>query len=240
MARYLFVRGIILLIVSTLCDTLNFTCDKNVVRCGCGRVPVGINARIVNGENSIPNSWPMMVSLRNNRMLSKHVCGGTILSESYVLTAAHCVQFAVYDIAIENISIAAGVHSLSQPDQIIRRVDKIILHPLWKELHTEWQYDIAILHLAEPLDLTPNSSISRTCIPPRQNTLEEMMQYPLKGTELVTIGWGRLNTSGAYPDILQQVTVSAMHHFDKVCANSIHDPSIHFCAGLYEGGKGEK
>jgi len=240
MVEVLFIRAIVLLIVSALCATLQYTCDKNVVPCGCGRTTVGINARIVNGENSIPDSWPMMVSLRDNREPSRHICGGTILSESYVLTAAHCVTDRFTGITVENISIAAGVHSISQADQIIRQVDKIIIHPLWKELYREIQYDIAILQLADPLDLGPNSSISRTCLPPRQNTREDIMQYPSNGTSLVVIGWGQLETYGEIPDILQQVTVRSIHHFDKICANSIHDPSVQFCAGLYEGGKGEK
>jgi hypothetical protein len=240
MVEFLFIRAIILLVVSILCATSQYTCDKNIVPCGCGRAAVGINARIVNGENSIPDSWPMMVSLRDNSEPSEHICGGTILSELYVLTAAHCVTDRFTGIAVENISIAAGVHSISQADQIIRKVDKIIVHPLWKELHRETQYDIAILQLAEPLDLGLNSSISRTCLPPRQNTREDIMQYPSNGTKLVVIGWGRLGRFGEIPDILQQVTVRSIHHFDKICANTIGDPSIHFCAGLYEGGKGEK
>jgi hypothetical protein len=239
MVEFLFLRVIILLIVSILCDTAPYTCDKNTVPCGCGRTTVGINARIVNGENSIPDSWPMMVSLRKGHAPLVHSCGGTILSESYILTAAHCANDITTGITVENMTIAAGVYNLSQSDQIIRQVDKIIIHPLWKELRREIQYDIAILHLAEPLDLTPNSSISRTCLPPRQNSREEIMQYPLNGTKLVTIGWGSLETFGIDPDILQQVTVSSIHHFDKICANTIRDPSIQFCAGLYQGGKGE-
>jgi len=240
MKKFLLIRVIILLIISIEGDALSYECDKNIVPCGCGQTNVGINARIVNGENAIRNSWAMMVSLTENRESPRHICGGTILSESYILTAAHCVDMFSDDLSFENLTITAGIFNLSQPDRISRQVDKISIHPLWKEFHEDLQYDIAILHLAKPLDLETNSSITRTCLPPRSNTLEEMMQYPLNGTSLVVIGWGRLSTSGDVPDILQQVTVNSIHHFDKICANSIHDPSVQFCAGLYEGGKGEK
>jgi secreted trypsin-like serine protease len=240
MKKFLLIRVIILLIISIEGDALSYECDKNIVPCGCGQTSVGINARIVNGENAIPNSWAMMVSLTENRESPRHSCGGTILSESYILTAAHCVDMFSDDLSFENLTITAGIFNLSQPDRISRQVDKISIHPLWKEFHEDLQYDIAILHLAKPLDLEKNSSITRTCLPPRSNTLEEMMQYPLNGTSLVVIGWGRLSTSGPVPDILQQVTVNSIHHFDKICANSIRDPSIQFCAGLYEGAKSEK
>jgi hypothetical protein len=241
MKKFLLIRAIILLISSVLCDTANYTCDKNIVPCGCGQTPVGINTRIVNGENAIPKSWPMMVSLRLDRLGKRHICGGTILTESYILTAAHCVDSFVLDgISLEDLMVVADIHNLSQSDRIIRQVDKVIIHPLWEEFFYEIQYDIAILRLSSPLNLEKNSSITRTCLPPRSNTLEEMMQYPSNGTSLVAIGWGRLETGGSLPDILQQVTVNSIHHFDKICANTIRDPSIQFCTGLYEGGKGKK
>ena len=197
--------------------------------------PAEVNTRIVNGENSISNSWPMIVSLRNEERPSVHSCGGTILTESYILTAAHCVDEASN---IENVTIATGVYNLSQPDQIMRRVDRVIIHPLWKEFRPALQYDIAILHLVEPLDLTKNSSLTRTCLPPRANTSEQIMQYPLNGTSLVVIGWGALETSGFSPDILQQATLHSMHHFDTACANTIRNPAIQFCAGFYQDQKG--
>jgi secreted trypsin-like serine protease len=240
MKKFLLIRVIILLIINIEGDASNYACDKNIVPCGCGQTSVGINARIVNGENAIPHSWPMMVSLTENRRLPTHICGGTILSESYILTAAHCVDMFPNDLSFGNLTITAGILNLSQPDRISRQVDKISIHPLWEQFRFQPQYDIAILHLAEPLNLEKNSSITRTCLPPRLNTLEEMMQYPLNGTSLVVIGWGLLNTSGSEPDTLQQVTVNSIHHFDKICTNIIYDPSIQFCAGLYEGGKGEK
>ena len=240
MMKSLLNKVIIWLTISISCEAARYACDKNRVPCGCGRTNVGINARIVNGENAIPNSWPMIVSLRDNREPSAHGCGGTILTESYILTAAHCVNDVMTGETVQNMSIVAGVHNLSQTNQIIRQVDRIIIHPLWQTLRTEIQYDIAILHLAEPLDLGFNSSLSRTCLPPRQNNAEEIMNYPSNGTVLVVIGWGTLQFLGDSPDILQQVTIRSINHFDKICSNTIRDPSIHFCAGLYEGGKSKE
>ena len=78
----------------------------------------------------------MIVSIRYNLFRDgyflRHACGGTILSESYILTAASCFDGVVgSDIEFENVTIAAGIHRRSQPIQIIRKVDKITAHPNW-------------------------------------------------------------------------------------------------------------
>ncbi|CAF1351792.1 unnamed protein product [Adineta steineri] len=107
---------------------------------------VGINARIINGEDAAPYSWPMMVSLTNAG--EGHFCGGTILNEWHILTAAHCVEYYSSDVISSNLMIAANIHSQSQKTKIIRQIDRVILHPLWKEFSHFLLYDIAILHLA--------------------------------------------------------------------------------------------
>src|SRR5690349_18707897 len=92
MIKFFLINVIPLLILSNLCDASLYVCDKNMVPCGCSPSTVEIKARIINGENVIPYSWSMMVSLRVNQTSRESICGGTILSESYILTAAHCVD----------------------------------------------------------------------------------------------------------------------------------------------------
>ena len=54
----------------------------------CGNSPV-YGARVVNGENAKPHAWPWQISLRVN---GRHICGGSLIKNDWVITAAHCVD----------------------------------------------------------------------------------------------------------------------------------------------------
>jgi trypsin len=54
-----------------------------------GRAAVFESGRIVGGDLADPAEYPSQVSLRG---LGSHSCGATIISNTWVLTAAHCVQ----------------------------------------------------------------------------------------------------------------------------------------------------
>uniref|UniRef100_A0A8C3F9V3 Peptidase S1 domain-containing protein n=1 Tax=Chrysemys picta bellii TaxID=8478 RepID=A0A8C3F9V3_CHRPI len=58
--------------------------------CGLPAIQPAISgyARIVNGETAVPGSWPWQVSLQDNTGF--HFCGGSLISENWVVTAAHC------------------------------------------------------------------------------------------------------------------------------------------------------
>ena len=52
---------------------------------------------MVNGEEATPNSWPWQVSLRYvdwpEENAYGHICGGSLIEDEWVLTAAHCLDF---------------------------------------------------------------------------------------------------------------------------------------------------
>lgn len=54
---------------------------------GCGVRPAG--SRVINGQNASPHAWPWQISLRRK---GGHICGGTIIGPSWIVTASHCVD----------------------------------------------------------------------------------------------------------------------------------------------------
>ncbi|CAF4013703.1 unnamed protein product, partial [Rotaria sp. Silwood2] len=63
------------------------------------------------------------------------------------------------------------------------------------------------------------------------------MKYPSNGSMLFTIGWGAANKpANIKPEVLQQLSIYAIHHNDSTCARSIGHVNVQFCGGLYEGG----
>ena len=90
--------------------------------CGCSKTNVEL------GEQSIPYSWSMIVSVQydylHNGNSSIHICEGTILTDSFILTSANCVKTIMKDVKKNQISIR---DEKSQE----RKVDKILIHPNW-------------------------------------------------------------------------------------------------------------
>ena len=70
----------------------------------CGKTPITL--RVVGGTDAKPNSWPWQISLRV-RVHGKlhHICGGSLISPTHVVTAAHC---AVKNTAPSRYKVVAG------------------------------------------------------------------------------------------------------------------------------------
>jgi secreted trypsin-like serine protease len=89
-------------------------------------------SRIVGGVNAIPGESPFIVSLHWVLLtLSTHVCGGSIINNVWVLSAAHCLTEVPQTGRLE---IIAGLHSqanLGEGSRIGINRPASILHPDW-------------------------------------------------------------------------------------------------------------
>ncbi|CAF3557522.1 unnamed protein product [Rotaria sp. Silwood1] len=220
---------------STSLPHVVYRCDRTST-CGCGQNDVTLlSSRIVGGEDAVEASWSMVVSLRFPEAF--HQCGGTLLSESFILTAAYCVD----NLSIGgemNITVAVGMTNRFDPRQIIREVDRIYIHPNYSREARDYRNDIALLHVKTPFIYTNNPLLAKSCIH-RIDPPELTIQHPRNGSRLAVIGWGFLKSIGStIPEMLQQVQVYTIDHDHPACLDSIYDPQLQFCAGIIEGGKG--
>ncbi|CAF1215031.1 unnamed protein product [Adineta steineri] len=184
---------------------------KSPKQCGCwfNSSKVTLTDKIVNGFESIPHSWPWVVSIRkrtSNRPLGVPICGGTLISEQYILTAAHCFYETLIkekksiDIYLFIIGAHYSTDTHVYSDLVIRlTASMIIIHENYNSYRQT--DDIALVKLEEKIHFE-NIHLGAICLP------KESRIYPSDGTFTVAIGWGRLfETAQEGSDTLQQVVL---------------------------------
>ncbi|CAF0806727.1 unnamed protein product [Adineta steineri] len=178
-------------------------------------------ARIIGGEQvTVHQSWPWIVSIRRWR---HHICGGVIISASFILTAAHCIP------SITGLSVAIGItqqSSLTNNDSRIQVITTVYLHPNWnpEKMHN----DLAILQLEHSLN---GALFNAICLPLKTDVL-------LIGSEVIAIGFGREKESSTRSsDVLRQIKLRILSHTSHTCKNELTDTHTQICAGLEIAGK---
>ena len=213
--------------------SVTYACDPLKASCGCSAENVILNrARILGGEEAVPFSWTMSVSIRLNDT-DEHACGGSILSASYILTSAFCVDGVVPD----GISIAAGIHNLEEDFLTLRYVQEVLIHPDWNRNDGSYRHDIALLRIFPPLSVDANGYLARTCVPYFSSS-DERQNYPRQGSNVTVVGWGATEYGRQRTSVtLQQATVSVIDSHALICQQSLHDVKSQFCAGMPGIGK---
>jgi V8-like Glu-specific endopeptidase len=174
--------------------------SKQYSQCGAGPKSVASFsdqiAKIVNGEEAAPNSWPFIVPLLNN---GRQFCGGSLIDNIHVLTAAHCVaHMSSWDVA--RLSVALSVHTIKPLDSQSSsyKVRRVTRH---KSFDSRTLYnDVAILTLESAVQFSPK--VSPICLP----SASDSNSYVNRDT--VVMGWGTLREGGSQASKLMQVTVS--------------------------------
>ena len=177
---------------------------------------------IVGGEEvdpACPNcKYEFMVSLQSNGGWGGHFCGGALVREDYVITAAHCVQGE----SPSGIQVKIGLHNLNGTSgAITRNVQQIIVHPQY----SSWSLnnDYAILHLSSPVT---------NFEPIKLVTDESHHEEPVMST---VMGWGATQSGGWGSDVLLEVDVP----IDDSCGNYSNSEITNnmICAGDSNGGE---
>merc|ERR1711971_1207103 len=157
--------------------------------------------------------------------LSSQGCGGALVSDRYVVTAAHCTNgqspsgLKVY---VGGTSLAA----MNESTSFIINVKSIMQHPNYDSSNIA--NDISILELDSAVDLYSYPTIKPICLPAQGAT------FP---NEQATVsGWGTLSSGGSSPSTLHEVDVTVFADGNCGEMNQYMTPDM-LCAGLMEGGK---
>lgn len=127
-----------------------YVCNASVA-CGCSSNPASVT-RIVGGESAGTSTWNWAVSIFIN---GTSLCGGAILSSSWIITAAHCTT----DMLPYQVIVYAGSNTRFSGQS--RVASRIINHQSYS--HTTYRNDIALIQLSTPLTMT--STVKAICLP---------------------------------------------------------------------------
>ncbi|NWZ61787.1 THRB protein, partial [Acrocephalus arundinaceus] len=189
--------------------------------------------RIVSGDDAEVGSSPWQVMLYK-KSPQELLCGASLISDSWILTAAHCLFYPPWDknLSTSDILVRIGKHVRTKYEknkEKIALLDKIIIHPKynWKE---NMDRDIALMHLKRPIGFS--DYIHPVCLP----TKEVVQRLMLAGYKGRVTGWGNLKETWAtnpsnLPTVLQQVNVPIVDQSTCKASTKVKVTDNMFCAG---------
>ncbi|KAM4650927.1 transmembrane protease serine 5 isoform 2-T2 [Discoglossus pictus] len=181
------------------------------------------SSRIIGGSDVTLGRWPWQVRLYLN---NKHVCGGSIVSHQWIVTAAHCVHKSPQ---LSSWAVFSGIvsHSTLRQKTFASAVEKIIYHQKYEDRSHD--YDIALMKLEKPLNYS--DSVRPVCLPQYDQELPA-------GTECWVSGWGYTHPDSTHmPRTLKEAMVPLIS-IKKCNSSCVYNGDITprmLCAGYLHG-----
>ncbi|XP_039110600.1 cathepsin G-like [Hyaena hyaena] len=177
-------------------------------------LPPGVGAgEIIGGREARPHSRPYMAFLIIQTPEGTSTCGGFLVREDFVLTAAHCFG--------SPITVILGAHNLRRDERTQQRrsVLRAIPHPEYNPQSNV--NDIMLLQLENRI--IQNEAVSPVPLPPAQDRLTP-------GTVCTVAGWGMLSLNRRTSRLHEvQLTVQR----DRRCRNrfNFYNSQTQICVG---------
>lgn len=156
---------------------------KQCPSCSCGTP--NVVHRIVGGEETQEIRYPWMALLKHN---NRFYCGGTLITDSFVATAAHCLRGFMSN----RISVSLLVHDRKSNSsrEISRKAKKIIIHERYNPFNIN--NDIGLIQLNEAVEMS--NVLRPVCMPSKEKDFV--------GEIGIASGWGATSEGGSLADKL--------------------------------------
>ncbi|XP_050334019.1 serine protease 1-like [Bactrocera neohumeralis] len=179
-----------------------------------------IDGRITNGKNASTNQFPYQVGLLLKTDNGTKWCGGSLIGQNWVLSAAHCIE------TVTSVKVCLGATVRTSPTIIynVSRSD-IIVHPSWDKKTT--QNDISLIRIPS---VNYTAAIQPVALPKIASS------YPTyDGESVIASGWGRTSdTSNSPASILQYANMTVISN--AVCKESYNGISANNICTATTGG----
>ncbi|XP_070763178.1 ovochymase-2 [Enoplosus armatus] len=166
-------------------------------KCGIPQVwsPMVHSLRVVGGAEAAYGSHPWIVSLQNR---GSHFCGGAILTDRWIMTAAHCFASLSKE-SLSGVRVVVGEFDrrVDDEEEQVFLIKSVSVHEKYHHA-LPMSYDIALVELDQHVRL--GASVQPICLPlPDESVPPE--------TSCIVGGWGRMKEKGRLPAVLREVQV---------------------------------